>query len=121
MDAYVGKYYNEIGDFHIEIARSQHSKGLQLAFQGLDSQIWEMKHYHHDSFIWLMSRDEAVKRARFPYSPEKLYRLDFCTKENGEVNSLLWAHDADGPPERFYRSLPGKSQYDVNSQKPLAA
>ncbi len=40
LDAYLGKYYNKIGDFYIEIATNQRSKGLQLAFQGLDSQIW---------------------------------------------------------------------------------
>lgn len=79
-----------------------------------------MKHYHHDSFLWLMSRDEAVSRARFPYSPEKLYRLDFCTNENGDVDSLLLAHDADGSPERFYRGLPRESQYEVTSPQPLA-
>ena len=60
-----------------------------------------MEHYQDDSFLWLMSRDEAVSRARLPYSPEKLYKLDFLASESGEVDSLLWAHDADGPPEKF--------------------
>lgn len=119
LDAYVGNYYNDIGDFHIEIASSQRSQGLQLAFQGLASQAWEMKHYHHDSFLWLMSRDEAVSRARFPYSPEKLYRLDFLTSQDGNVDSLLWAHDADGPPEKFYRGAQGKETHDTVFQKPL--
>lgn len=117
LDAYLGNYHNHIGDFHIEVTKSQQSKGIQLAFQGLDSQVWEMEHYHHDSFLWLMSRDEAVCRARFPYSPEKLYRLDFLTNKDGEVDSLLWAHDADGPPEKFYRS---KDTSSTTLQKPLA-
>ena len=60
-----------------------------------------MEHYQDDSFLWLMSRDEAVSRARLPYSPEKLYKLDFLASESGEVDSLLWALDADGPPEKF--------------------
>ncbi|KAL8946655.1 MAG: hypothetical protein Q9222_006977 [Ikaeria aurantiellina] len=104
LDAYVGKYYNTIGDFHLDIARSQQPEGLRLAFQGLASQIWSLEHYHLDTFLWLMSRDEAVSRARFPYSPETLYKLDFQTSDQGEVGSLLWAHDADGPPERFYKA-----------------
>lgn len=117
LDAYLGNYHNHIGDFCIQITKNQQSKGIQLAFQGLDSQVWEMEHYHHDSFLWLMSRDEAVCRARFPYSPEKLYRLDFLTNKDDEVDSLLWAHDADGPPEKFYR---GKGTSSTTLQKPLA-
>lgn len=105
------------GDFRIQITKNQQSKGIQLAFQGLDSQVWEMEHYHHNSFLWLMSRDEAVCRARFPYSPEKLYRVDFLTNKDGEVDSLLWAHDADGPPEKLYR---GKDTSSTTLQKPLA-
>lgn len=64
-----------------------------------------------------MSRDEAVCRARFPYSPEKLYRLEFLTNKDEEVDSLLWAHDADGPSEKFYR---GKGTSSTTLQKPLA-
>lgn len=120
LDAFHGKYYNQIGDFYIEIAPNQQSNGLQLAFQGLDSQIWKMEHYQHDTFLWLMSRDEAVSRARFPYSPEKLYKLDFLANEGGEIDSLLWAHDADGPPEKFYRSTGRETNLRAFSQRPLA-
>jgi hypothetical protein len=73
LDNGVGKYYNEIGGFSIEIRRSTHPEHLQLAFRGLGSQKWNLKHYHHDSFIWLITQDEAVSKARFSYSPEKLY------------------------------------------------
>lgn len=117
LDAYLGHYYNRISDFHIEITMNDHSQGLQLAFQGLTSQVWQMKHYHHDSFLWLMSRDEAVRRARFPYSPEKLYQLDFLTNNDGNIESLLWAHDADGPPEKFYRSTQGQIEESTISPK----
>lgn len=120
LDAFLGKYHNQLGDFYIEITPNQQSNGLQLAFQGLDSQIWKMEHYQHDSFLWLMSRDEAVSRTRFPYSPEKLYKLDFLANEGGEIDSLLWAHDADGPPEKFYRSTDGETHLRASSQKPLA-
>ena len=120
LDAFHGKYYNKLGDFYIEIASNRESNGLQLAFQGLDSQIWKMEHYQHDSFLWLMSRDEAVSRAHFPYSPAKLYKLDFLANEGGEIDSLLWAHDADGPPEQFYRSTGRETYLRASSQKPLA-
>ena len=120
LDAYIGKYYNLIGDFYLDVAKRQQSVELQFAFQGLDSQIWSLEHYHHNAFLWLMPRNEAVRRARFPYSPEKLYKLDFQTNGRGEVDSLFWAHDVDGPPERFYKASQREERQGVGIQEPLA-
>ena len=103
LDAYAGRYYNEIRDFFIEITINHRLNSLQLAFQGLDSQVWAMEHYHHDSFLWLMTRDEAASRAKFTINPETLYKFDFQTDRHGVVDSLLWAHDSIGPAERFQR------------------
>ncbi|MCJ1394889.1 hypothetical protein MMC18_007769 [Xylographa bjoerkii] len=119
LEAYLGIYYNEIRDFFVEIKMNKQSESLELAFQGLDSQVWGLEHYHYDSFLWLMSRDEAVIRSRFPYSPEKLYKLEFVPNKQGDVDSLLWAHDADGPPEQFYRHVQGASNIAVDSPKQL--
>lgn len=104
LKAYIGRYYNAIEDFNIKISVKPSNENLELAFQGLDSQVWELRHYHYDTFTWLMSRDEAVKQARFPYSPEKLYKIEFVADSDGKVSSLLWAHDLDSPPEKFVRS-----------------
>ena len=46
LDAYLGRYYKKIRDFFIEITINDQSNSLQLALQGLESQIWAMKHYH---------------------------------------------------------------------------
>ncbi|MCJ1234674.1 hypothetical protein MMC14_002637 [Varicellaria rhodocarpa] len=104
-EAYLGMYYNRIRDFCIKIRKNEESQGLELAFQGLDSQVWHMEHYHFDTFLWLMTRDEAVRRGRFTYNPETLYKLEFVTNEQGEVDSLMWAYDAEGPAEKFYRDV----------------
>ena len=122
LDAYHGKYYNQLGDFYISITPNHASNCLQLAFQGLDSLVWKMEHYQDNSFLWLMSRDEAVSRARFPYSSETLYKLEFlASDESGEIDSLLWAHDADRPAEKFYQNTIGGSGLCVSSEElPLA-
>lgn len=104
LEAYIGNYSNSIDDFVIKISIKSSSDNLELPFQGLHSQVWEMKHYNYDIFTWLMPRDEAVKRARFPYSPEKVYKLEFIADSDGRVSSLLWAHDVDSPPEKFVKS-----------------
>ena len=112
LEAYVGDYCNEVNDFKIRILTRPSSGSLELQFQGLDSQTWELHHYHNDTFIWLMSRDEAVKRARFPYSPEKLFKLEFIANLEGKMTSVLWAHDADAPPEQL-----GKVDHSVDSNE----
>lgn len=103
LKAYIGRYYNAIVGFNIKISVQPGTENIELAFQGLDSQVWELRHYHYDTFIWLMSRDEAVQ-PRFPYSPEKLYKIEFVAESDGKMSSLLWAHDLDSPPEKFVRS-----------------
>ena len=72
LQAYLGRYYSQLGDLFIDITPGPLSKGLQVTFQGLSSQVWSLKHYQDDTFLWLMSRNEAVSRARFSYPPEKL-------------------------------------------------
>jgi hypothetical protein len=50
LEAYVGKYYNSIHNFFIEISLVNAS--LYLAFQGgRDNQVWKMEHYHYDRFL----------------------------------------------------------------------
>jgi hypothetical protein len=92
LHAYVGKYYNSIHNFFIEISLVNDS--LYLAFQGgRDNQVWKMEHYHYDTFTWLMSRDEAIKHSRFPYAGKDLYKIEFKASKDEKINSLLWAHE----------------------------
>lgn len=49
-----------VDDFVVEI-RKKEAGTLQVAFQALDSQVWDLQHHEHDTFIWLLSRDNIVK------------------------------------------------------------
>jgi hypothetical protein len=90
LEAYVGKYYNLIHNFFIEISLVNAS--LYLAFQGgRDNQVWKMEHYHYDTFLWLMSRDEAIKHSRFPYAGKDLYKIEFKASKDEKIGSLLLA------------------------------
>lgn len=103
LSTYFGEYFNEIKDFKIQIRLSSQNDNLELAFQGLDSQVWPMAHYHYDTFVWLMSYDDAVSHARFPYPPEKLFKIEFVSGQDGKINSLLWNHDMESQPEKFWK------------------
>jgi hypothetical protein len=103
LEAYVGKYYNLIHNFFLEISLVNAS--LYLAFQGgRDNQVWKMEHYHYDTFLWLMSRDEAIKHSRFPYAGKDLYKIEFKASKDEKIGSLLWVHEVGWPhPEEFKR------------------
>lgn len=101
LDEFVGQYINSGHKFIVEIRKKDDST-LQVAFQGLDSQVWDLRHYHHDTFMWLCSRDNIVKRARFPYAGKDVYTIIFQTGRDDTVKGLLWPHE---------RGLPSKEQY----------
>ena len=38
---------------------------LYLLFQGLESECMPLRHYHFDIFVWNLTYDESMKRARY--------------------------------------------------------
>lgn len=112
LQSYIGRYYNSIRNFFLEIRLQQDS--LHLSFQGRDSQVWKMRHLHYDTFIWLMTRDESISRARFSYAPKDSYKLEFQADDKGQIKSVLWLTEFGSPPERFER-LDDSSQYDLGT------
>jgi hypothetical protein len=118
LRAYPGRYYNSIRNFFIEISICQDSgdQALQMALQDLCSQIWKLEHYHYDTFLWLMSRDQAAKRGRFTYSPAKLYRFDFGSNEHCSIESLTWARDGDLPGGEVFTREHGTPHHSAMTQ-----
>jgi CubicO group peptidase (beta-lactamase class C family) len=106
LERYVGAYYNSINNFFIEIYVQNGE--LCLAFQGRrDHQSWLLKHYQYDTFSWLMSRNECVKRARFAVATPGLYLLEFVRQEDNIV-ALRWAHESGlKQPEVLTKSSQG--------------
>ncbi|PTB47925.1 hypothetical protein M431DRAFT_549441 [Trichoderma harzianum CBS 226.95] len=66
LSEYTGRYSNEAGTMMIEILLDSGSEsGLRLAFQGLQSEMYPLTHYHDDVFTWLVTRNELARRGRF--------------------------------------------------------
>ncbi|OBT68088.1 hypothetical protein VE03_01517 [Pseudogymnoascus sp. 23342-1-I1] len=95
----VGTYRNEKSGFLVEI-RAKTDGTIQVAFQGLDSQVWDLTHYENDTFHWLSSRDEQAKRARFtyPFSPG-FFKIIIKRNSEGHIYSLCWSQDASIPAD----------------------
>ncbi|KAH7143391.1 putative D-aminoacylase [Dactylonectria macrodidyma] len=113
-EEYVGRYRDEKRGWVIDVrARDTAPSGLEVAFQGLDSQAWALSHYEHDTFSWLASREEQAKRGRMVTYPlvADHFKLHFQTGHDdgsGKIDRLLWKHEAGAPVEQQYLMKEGK-------------
>lgn len=105
LHVYCGRYQSPLSDFFLEI--SQREDGLFVAFQGRPSQANRLRHYHFDTFTWLMTHDDAAKRARLMVNfPAEFYLLKFGVSMYGNVDRLYWViENTDPEPETFLKDL----------------
>lgn len=102
LSAYVGKFCNKIETFHLEF-REEGSQ-LQLCFQGNHNFWYPMEHFENDVFTWVLTRDENVKRGRFPVTWRNFYKMKFQRTKGDIIDTLVWEHDgAWDAGEVFYR------------------
>jgi CubicO group peptidase (beta-lactamase class C family) len=102
-DKYVGRYSDEKRKWFVDV-RTKGADGLEVVFQGLESQAWALSHYEHDTFLWLASREEQAKRGRmvtYPLVPAH-FKLSFQAGRGGTIDRLLWAHEAGVPADQQY-------------------
>ena len=106
LSAYVGKYYNSIGSYVIEIKLN--GDKLQVAFLGADIDTYDLEPYQTDSFFWMLDFNESAKRARLPWFPAEYFVLKFsCPHEQSEqafkgdvdMKCLTWKHEETVPGE----------------------
>lgn len=99
LHEYIGNYVGFGGVLNIKILERE--GGLDILFQGRESQKFALTHHHRDTFTWFMTWDEQIKRARFISYQPSLYSVDFLSRwESSEgITALRWVHDgamADG-------------------------
>ena len=99
LGEYIGRYYDRAHNWAIEIRKNKSGDGLEVAFQGLNSQVWALKHYENDTFLWLASREEQAKRGRMTTYPlvANHFKLIFQNGADGAINSVCWPHEAGVP------------------------
>lgn len=88
--AYVGRYWNELRNWCIDV--SVRNGELAMAIQGLDTETFELRHYHHDTFEWWMSWNDGLRRAREAVGVSSFWLIEFGF-EDGRASRLLWAMD----------------------------
>lgn len=92
LEAYVGNYVGLKGLFKIEI-RLHEDGHLQVAFQGRNSQLWNLKHYHLDIFTWLEPFNVQAKRAKFNFAGPQMFKIIFEADDDDQIRRLYWMHE----------------------------
>jgi len=105
--AYIGRYYNAIGNFGIDIFEVGKDKKLKMRWQDLELETYALQHYYDDKFTWWMPDDEVARRGRYIMDyPAEYYVLEFSPPEREDNNdegvqmeTLKWAWDPAMPHE----------------------
>ncbi|KAH8700722.1 beta-lactamase/transpeptidase-like protein [Talaromyces proteolyticus] len=87
LEQYCGRYYWESRFYFIDVCFD--GEDLQLIIQGREDQSYKLKHYHYDTFTWLMAHDEEAKRGRFIQSTYT-YKIVFSCDEHHNIVSFTW-------------------------------
>ncbi|KAI5455588.1 beta-lactamase/transpeptidase-like protein, partial [Mariannaea sp. PMI_226] len=94
LNTYVGKYINSLGNFFIDICRHPTNKEwLEMRFQGLDLEAYNLHPYYGDVFEWSMDCDEQARKGRFPNPNPRYYEIHFNVSDGKEqeATTLSWA------------------------------
>ncbi|KAK7419778.1 hypothetical protein QQX98_003150 [Neonectria punicea] len=95
LSDYVGSFTGIGGVFCIEVKESK--RGLEILFQGRESQKYQLQHHHHDTFTWFMGWNEQIKKGRFVVFQPAFYMIRFGGEDGQGITSLNWAYDAAMP------------------------
>ncbi|KAL8639634.1 MAG: hypothetical protein Q9226_008850, partial [Calogaya cf. arnoldii] len=111
LPEYAGIFHNDALTMPIKILVNDDGGEacLKLAFQGLESEIYPLSHYHHDEFTWLVSRNEFARRGRFTNYDAEYFKFCFGAESPEDpVTYFTWWHDKFlHEPERFTISTAG--------------
>ena len=112
LDAYVGDYVGLGGMFKLGIRQQNTTSlggGLEVRFQGLESQAWPLTHYEHDTFTWLQPFNGQARRARFNLAgPGRVQTQVHGGRERrrrtvGEIDRVCWIHEPGlGEKEQYF-------------------
>lgn len=92
LSDYVGSYVGFGGIFRVEVVESEN--GLEMLFQGRESQKYQLQHHHHDTFTSFTSWNEQIKRAQFINFQPAFYSIRFQDGEGKGIVALNWVHDS---------------------------
>ncbi|MCJ1398273.1 hypothetical protein MMC11_001470 [Xylographa trunciseda] len=107
LSSYEGSYYNIVKDWQMEIWLEE--RELYMCHQDDRSQSYQLKHYNYDTFSWLLTRNETVRRGLFPVTLTEYYLLAFGQGQDGQIDHVIWKHDPSVPKGETFKRLSGSA------------
>ncbi|KAK3935639.1 beta-lactamase/transpeptidase-like protein [Diplogelasinospora grovesii] len=74
LSKYVGRYYNSIGNFYLDVA-VHGDNGLRMTTQGYPFVHYDLSHYHYDVFAGDCDRDAETRRTIYPQWSPNFHRI----------------------------------------------
>jgi hypothetical protein len=93
LDSYVGKYYNAVRTFFMDITKKDDQLWMNL--QGNAVENYPLKHHNGNEFSWHMPRNEQVKRGRNPITYMEYWKIKFDVGESGVARKIFWVIEKD--------------------------
>ncbi|KAF4950282.1 hypothetical protein FGADI_8265 [Fusarium gaditjirri] len=87
----IGKYWHSTRALYLEVFKD--GKTLSFSINGKPSQSHVLSHYNYDTYIFLPSADDRVRRGLFHYGAQA-WLLYFKRNADGCFDSLVWNIDA---------------------------
>jgi CubicO group peptidase (beta-lactamase class C family) len=115
---YIGKYYNEVGTYYLDVFQKQEGGALFVSRGGnrdaVDT-VYPLEPYDVDVFSWAVDYAESCRRGLWPNPTADYWLFKFEAGEaNSKIDRLIWHHNSDVPAgETFLR--------DTFGEKPLHA
>ncbi|RFU30828.1 hypothetical protein B7463_g5473, partial [Scytalidium lignicola] len=99
LSNYVGRYFNEIKNYYIEVFLEGES--LKFSLQGSVLDTYELRHYHYDAFEWLLTWDQMAARGRVvQLYGTQFYVLFFGADKDDKICCIEWAWDPNRSDDR---------------------
>jgi hypothetical protein len=95
LSEYMGTCVGFGGLFRIEVVVGE--DGLAMLFQGRETQRHRLQHHHGETFTWLMSWNEQIRKGRFIEFEPTYYEVKFGSKGGEGIYVLNWVFDSAIP------------------------
>lgn len=90
----IGKYWHATRALFLEVFQDKNT--LRFNINGKRTPEHLLSHYNYDTFVFLPSSDERIRRGLLHYGV-KTWLLHFERNSDGHFNSLVWNMDAQAP------------------------
>ena len=112
LKCYEGDYYNSARTFVLSIISQD--TGLLMIVQRDHRVTYRLLPYDGDTFYWPADRQkELCEEAMYAFVLPDWHKISFNTSGSGEVDTLIWGHDASSKREAFARGSKALLKQDL--------